>query len=489
MLKKSVCVGLLAVLLCLPASTLADVVGYRNDLGFSGVTKESVQYPLKITWVEVTGATRSHPVVIGDKLYIGTTWGLVCYNAKWGTKIWQLISKDFMHSSPFYADGRLYAGYTNAIYCVDAKTGFVYWKYSTGDNSVNSSPTVHEGKVYFGSNQFITCLDASNGKKLWDIGCPNPIEHSIAIMDGQFFVSSNDMIYAFGLQHHNKIWEYQLPNQLQHGFAVSKMRVFVSVHDTIISLNAKTGQVVWKKFYPGTARNAVCYDNENVYASFEQYLYCLDANTGKFKWQFEAGFFIESAPTIAGNFIWVGGDDFLLYAIHRETGERAYFIMTGSTSLYTLINNGSLFSVSVYGELYAYVHDTKQQNYSVTYELWIGKNYARLNNHFASIDSPPYIKNNRTMVPFRAIGEALGAEINWYPENKRATYALKAKFIALIVGEKNALVNGKNVSMEIPAEIKDNRLFIPLRFVSENLGAKVTWEATEKKITIEYFSS
>ena len=153
------------------------------------------------------------------------------------------------------------------------------------------------------------------------------------------------------------------------------------------------------------------------------------------------------------------------------------------------MHNGSFFSVSVYGELYAYVHDEKQQSYSVIFELWIGKNYARLNNAFTSIDSPPYIINSRTMVPFRAIGEALGAEINWYPESKRATYALKTKFIALLVGEKNALVNGKNVTMEIPAEIKDNRLFIPLRFVTENLGAKVLWEASEKKIKIEYYSS
>lgn len=489
MLKKLICVGLLGVFLCLPSTTLADVIGYRNDLGFSGMTKEAVRYPLKVTWVEVVGATRSHPVAIGEKLYIGTTWGLVCYHTRWGTKIWQLISKDFVNSSPFYDNGKLYAGSTNALYCVDAKTGYVNWKYPTGEGIMNSSPTVFEGKVYFGAGKYITCLDAATGVKLWDIGCPGDIAHPIAISDGQFFVSSQDRIYAFGLAYHNKLWEYALPNILQHGFAVSTMRVFVSVHDTILSLNAKTGAVVWKKYYPGTARNAVCYDKDNVYASFEQYFYCLDANTGKFKWQFEAGFFIESAPTIAGNTIWIGADDYLIYAINRNTGERAYFITTGSTSFYTLLNNESLFSLSVYGELYAYVHDSKQQKYSVLYELWIGKNYARLNNKMTSLDSPPYINNNRTMVPFRAIGEALGAEINWYPENKRATYALQSKFIALIAGEKNALVNGKSVLLEIPSELKNNRLYVPLRFVSENLGAKVTWEASEKKIKIEYFSS
>ena len=169
------------------------------------------------------------------------------------------------------------------------------------------------------------------------------------------------------------------------------------MHDTILSLNAKTGAVVWKKYYPGTARNAVCYDKDNVYASFEQYFYCLDANTGKFKWQFEAGFFIESAPTIAGNTIWIGADDYLIYAINRNTGERAYFITTGSTSFYTLVNNESLFSLSVYGEFMpmCMTQNNKTTPFCMSFDR---EKLYQANNKITSLDSPPYI-SSRTMVP------------------------------------------------------------------------------------------
>ena len=90
------------------------------------------------------------------------------------------------------------------------------------------------------------------------------------------------------------------------------------------------------------------------------------------------------------------------------------------------------------------------------------------------------------MIPIRPIAEALQADINWYPEDKRVTYALKTRFISLIVGNNTAAVNGRSVKMDNAPAITNNRVFVPLRFISENLGAKVSWEPTEKRISIEY---
>lgn len=57
--------------------------------------------------------------------------------------------------------------------------------------------------------------------------------------------------------------------------------------------------------------------------------------------------------------------------------------------------------------------------------------------------------------------------------------------IEMWIGNKIALVNGKTIELDIPPEIKDGRTLVPMRFVAENIGAKITWYAQEKKIIIE----
>ena len=57
--------------------------------------------------------------------------------------------------------------------------------------------------------------------------------------------------------------------------------------------------------------------------------------------------------------------------------------------------------------------------------------------------------------------------------------------IEMWIGNKIALVNGKTIELDIPPEIKNGRTLIPIRFVAENIGAKVTWYAKEKKIIVE----
>jgi outer membrane protein assembly factor BamB len=487
-MKKKIGVFLAGILVfCITSVYAIDVIGYRNDLSFSGNTSENIAGPIKVVWVETVGSTRSQPAVIGDKLYLGTTWAMVCFNAKWGTKIWQYVSKDFCHSSPFYYKDSIYAGRTNNMYCIDAKTGYQRWKFKTGDDSVNSSPVIFDNKVIFGSNKKVICLSADNGTKIWDIDFAANVDQPIAISDNIMYAVAGDSIYAFGAKLHNFLWKYQFPNTLVHGFSVSKKQIFASIGDSLICLNKVTGELLWKQFFPNlNAMSSTSFYESEVYASFDHYFYCINAENGKIKWQFEAGFFIESAPSISDKFIWLGADDFVIYCLDRKTGKKLFYGITGSTSYYTIVANNSIFSLSIYGELYAYIPDLKKKQDSVTCDLWIGKQYSRTNGKMGTIDAPPFISQGRTMVPLRHIADALGADIKWYPKEKRITYALNTKFISLSVGSLDASVNGKVVKLEISPLLVNSRAFVPLRFVSENLGAKVSWNPIEKKITIFY---
>lgn len=105
----------------------------------------------------------------------------------------------------------------------------------------------------------------------------------------------------------------------------------------------------------------------------------------------------------------------------------------------------------------------------------INKYIMTINDVVKPIDVPPYIKSSRTMVPIRAITEGLGAKVDWDPKTSKVTIKLGTRTVEIWIGKKEGKVNGKSVTLDVPPEIKKGRTFVPIRFVSENLGAKVYW--------------
>ncbi len=101
------------------------------------------------------------------------------------------------------------------------------------------------------------------------------------------------------------------------------------------------------------------------------------------------------------------------------------------------------------------------------------------------MDVAPFIdsKANRTYVPVRFVVEFLGGSVLWDSTTKTITISLGGE-IKLTVGSDVAYVNGKAVKLDVPVFIKDNRSFVPLRFIAENLGFKVEWNENDKTIKI-----
>jgi hypothetical protein len=103
----------------------------------------------------------------------------------------------------------------------------------------------------------------------------------------------------------------------------------------------------------------------------------------------------------------------------------------------------------------------------------------------------PIIKNNRTLVPIRAIIESLGGTIAWDATAKKVTLALGSTAMQLWIGSSTAKVNDKDIPIDkddpkVVPEIINSRTMIPLRFVAENLGCDVLWESDTKTVTIKY---
>jgi hypothetical protein len=123
--------------------------------------------------------------------------------------------------------------------------------------------------------------------------------------------------------------------------------------------------------------------------------------------------------------------------------------------------------------------------------LQIGNQNFTVNGVQNTLDSPPVIKNNRTLLPIRAIVEALGGTIEWIPTTKSITIRLGSTYIGMQIGNSTAVVNGyvMNIDPDNPKavpEIINSRTMLPLRFVAEKLGCDVQWDGNTKTITITY---
>lgn len=101
-------------------------------------------------------------------------------------------------------------------------------------------------------------------------------------------------------------------------------------------------------------------------------------------------------------------------------------------------------------------------------------------------NAKPFInKENRTVVPVRFIAEALGAKVDWNGETRTVFIDQDEKHIELKIGAMEATVNSEIIKFDTKAEIYFDRTFVPLRFVSETLGATVGWDGETSTVVID----
>jgi hypothetical protein len=115
---------------------------------------------------------------------------------------------------------------------------------------------------------------------------------------------------------------------------------------------------------------------------------------------------------------------------------------------------------------------------SLKISLTVGNKEAIMNGQTRLLDVPPVIINNRTLVPLRFVGECLGASFRWLPESSSIDITYQGKTFNLLVGQTTE-------GLDTPAIIEEGRTLVPLRYISEKMGATVNWIDKERRIDIE----
>jgi len=123
---------------------------------------------------------------------------------------------------------------------------------------------------------------------------------------------------------------------------------------------------------------------------------------------------------------------------------------------------------------------------SIVMKLQVGNSNAIVNGSVVSLDAPPVIINNRTLVPLRFISESFGAKVEWDPVLRIVDVSFNGVEIRLQIDNKLASVNGKKVVLDSPPQIIKGRTMVPLRFIVESFDAHVEWDGNTQTITITY---
>lgn len=101
----------------------------------------------------------------------------------------------------------------------------------------------------------------------------------------------------------------------------------------------------------------------------------------------------------------------------------------------------------------------------------------------------PVVEDGRTLVPLRLISETLGADVSWNPSRREATIETAAYTVVFTIGSTSYTVNGARKTLDVAPKIVNETTMIPMAAFADSIGAKVNYVASTHTATIDYFTT
>lgn len=266
---------------------------YRENLGHTGVSAESLTAPLALRWRHTALAAPNNaasPVYSGTTVYFASGGTLFALNSSDGATLWQYPADGkpgpAFSTTPAIADGFVYATNDGAqVVKLAAQTGKEVWKVKL-DGALRSAPVISDGTVFFGSsNSHCYAVSAETGQTLWDVATNGTITGSPTVTGG--------------------------------------LVVFTSADDTVYSLNTRTGRKAWSvPFDSDPSIVPVAYDGRTVYITAGDTIYSLDPNSGRQRTTLKLPTNVLIPPTITPETDYVITQSSVLYALRTGGRER-----------------------------------------------------------------------------------------------------------------------------------------------------------------------
>ncbi|OUS76411.1 hypothetical protein B1748_12050 [Paenibacillus sp. MY03] len=197
---------------------------------------------------------------------------------------------------------------------------------------------------------------------------------------------------------------------------------------------------------------------------------------------------------------WAKQTGHVSWDIYRSDNQAAYVKMTdfkltkpeftdhytfvGHTYLYKVVAYDKSGNIALISEAIKVVIAEEEAASGNQIVLQINNPAAWINGDEYKLEVAPFIHNGRTLIPLRFVSEALGAKLDWDGAARRITLTRGEDVIVLVIDSSEATVNGKRVTMDVPATIYKGKTMVPIRFVSEQFNQKITFDDATRKIYI-----
>ncbi|MBE6034544.1 MAG: copper amine oxidase N-terminal domain-containing protein [Clostridiales bacterium] len=183
-------------------------------------------------------------------------------------------------------------------------------------------------------------------------------------------------------------------------------------------------------------------------------------------------------------------------------GTQKYWLYQIDDSVYSLFRDSDYKVDKLFGPKPGQKTDSdseetaQQPNRGSTDRTSYGKIVVQINNPvmtangaYLNIDSSgtaPVIVNERTVLPIRAIIEAMGGTVGWNNDTRTVSLKYKNTDMEMTIDSTIMKVNGKAVQMDVAPMIINDRTMLPIRYITENIGGQIEWFDTIQAVAITY---
>lgn len=448
-----------------------------------------------------------------------------------GVERWTFSVRNFSITNPMIdSKNTIFVFSTPSLYAL-SPDGTLIWEL---ENMPNLCHFALGSQVLYATD----CLKGAYTRKIWSINTTGKINWSVAYENiAKIAVDADNNLLIFHFDRFEKethimclnsedgsvIWKYLLKDDVTNttGVAISlDNSILINLKNTLLSLNAK-GTLNWeiKSF---ASRSPPIINNEGiVFCTNEKDMaFTAISSTGNIKWRKQN---FASFPCFVTN------KGIISYSLTKESES---FL----TSLNTLGDEVWKYPISLYisspvisndSTLYMFddikvlaiqcseniskgswprdFHDNQNTNCviiadvpvylpkKVTIQMSIGSTIANVND-FPQIIDAPFLYKNRTYLPFRFLGDFIGADINFtinpiIKTVSSVSFETQKKCLTLFIDQYKVMINGYSFVLDSTPIIRNHRTYIPVRFVSESLGANVEWDTKTQTVTIIYEES
>src|SRR5215203_3547842 len=276
----------------------------------------------KVYWKFATGSPigESSPAYGSGVIYIGDLGGwLNALNAADGKKLWAFKTNGEIKSSPVVIGDRVLIGsYDEHLYCLSARNGSVLWKFKT-NGPVHATPGIADGMAFIaGCDELFRAIRISDGKEVFNVSSGAYTGASPALREGSAFYGTFDNeVLSVNLGQKEIAWRYEHPQRkfpFYSSAAVTSTHVVVGGRDKMIHGLTLEGKAAWTFTTRARVESSPAIADGRVFVgSNDGRFYVLSLTNGAKLWEFDAGAPLSASPAIANGRIVIGSQDGRLY--------------------------------------------------------------------------------------------------------------------------------------------------------------------------------